>query len=356
MGKKIIFFIPRMTNGGAERVVALLANELSAQFSIEIFTITDNESFYELNDNVKISGANITVSKKKVIRTIRNALNSIKLYYIFQKQMHLKEPDIVISFLTECNIISLLQQKRSYKLIVSERNDPRKYNVIYKYLLKRLYPTSDLLVCQTQIIKNVLKCSNSIVIPNPIAVRDLPEPYFGITKKEIVAVGRLTAQKNFALLIDSFKLISEVHSEYKLRIFGEGELRQQLQNQINQLKLYDRVVLEGVKHNVMEEYREATLFVMSSDYEGFPNALVEAMAVGLPVVCTDVPSGAARELIKEQNGIVVPTGDKLALANAMDEILNNEKLQVQMKRKNLEVRKIYSVEQIASMWIKTMEL
>lgn len=344
-----------MGGGGAERVVANLANCLANEYEVLIYTPTDNNSFYYLDKKVRIEGAGYKVSKKKIIRPILLGINVFKLYFNFYKKMKIEKPDVVISFLTETNIVALLQARRKYKLIISERNDPYRYNALIQIIIKKLYKKADAFVCQSQTVKQYFEFSNCIVIENPIDTSKLETVYKGERKKEIVAVGRLMPQKNFALLIEAFSKLKKEYSDYILKIYGEGILREELQKQIDNLNLNERVFLVGASQNVTRDYREASLFVMSSDYEGFPNALIEAMAMGLPVISTDFATGVAREFIQENNGILVPVGDVNALTKSIETLLANKAKRELMSENNIKMREKFSINIIENKWKKLIE-
>lgn len=192
-------------------------------------------------------------------------------------------------------------------LIYSERNDPnrvnqRKVDKIYRKIVEH---RADEFVFQTT---GAQKCypkkvqKRSVVILNPLDVTGFPTHDFTVEKKEIVTVGRLEPQKNQKLLINAFSELAKDFPDYTLIIYGEGSLRNELENYIISKGLQSKVVLPGVKNNIQEYIKDASLFVLSSDYEGIPNALIEAMAIGLPCVSTDCSPGGARELIADEAG------------------------------------------------------
>lgn len=349
--KKIFFFIPRMGGGGAERVVANLANKfVSDGNEVTIYTPTDTNSFYELDNRINFESANLRISKRAGIRQILMVINGIKLYFKFEKKVRGMNPDDVISFLTETNLIALFHKHKNYRLIVSERNDPSRFNRCFQKFLKKAYARSDVLVCQSSIVASFFGTDNAVVIPNPINVSELPFPYEGEKNKEIVAVGRLMKQKNFHLLITVFSKIHKDFPEFVLRIFGEGVLRGELQNLINSLGISEWVFLEGSKKDVIDEYKKASLFVMSSNYEGYPNALVEAMAMGLPVICTDFASGTAKELIGKKNGLLVPCNNAKEMEIALRKMLSDTVSLSKMGLENRKVREDLDINKVIEKW------
>lgn len=192
-------------------------------------------------------------------------------------------------------------------------------------------------------------------IPNPVSPAALAIDMPLVRTKRVVGVGRLAPQKNFRLLIGSFAAIAAAFPGYSLDIYGEGPLRSELQAQIDALGMADRIQLRGAVHDIFKKIADAELFVMSSDYEGFPNALVEAMALGLPIISTDFSTGVARGLIGPENGRVVPVGDDEALARAMEELLADSALRERMASSNREKAKGYGIQAIARQWARVID-
>lgn len=353
---KILFFIPRMGGGGAERVVANLSNDFTRRgYSVVIYTPTDNNSYYELDSKIKILGEGYHISKRKILRQVFFLINGIRLWFAYKRRIKKEKPDIIISFLTATNCIALTHRYERAKLIVSERNDPTKYGKLTQYLLKHLYPKANVLVCQSNAVASFFECKNTKIIPNPIDYSVLPAKYDGPRRKVICAIGRLMPQKNFANLIKAFWKLDSRFEDYTLEIYGEGPLRNELNKLILSLGLSGRIKLMGAHSNVLELIKDTSLFVMSSDYEGYPNALIEAMAIGLPVISTDFASGVANELIGEENGIIVSVGDEVALSEAIAELLMNENRRKDMSESNREKVTAYSISNIAPLWLEGLK-
>lgn len=353
---KIMFFIPRMTGGGAERVVANLANEFDRRgHFLVIYTPTDADSFYKLNSSVKIIGENYFVSKKTGIRQLKLLINGSRLWFAYKRRIKTEKPDVIISFLPETNLIALTHKIKDCKLIVSERNDPTQRSKFMQKLIRHFYPEADVLVCQSQKVADYFDCKNTVVIPNPVDKTMLPKPYLNERRNVVSAVGRLMPQKNFANLIKAFSMLSDKCSEYTLEIYGDGVLRNELEELIRKLKMSGRIKLMGAYKNVLEHIKDTSLFVMSSDYEGYPNALAEAMSIGLPVICTDFYSGTARELVGTENGLLVPTNNSKALADAIEELLSDPDRRSKMSKENMKIIEKLSINTIADKWLELMK-
>lgn len=339
MNKKIVLYITSMHRGGAERVMSILANSF-ADDGEEVVLVTDvpvlaDEDNYALRDSIKC----VCLKPKSKTFALRN-LERIKS---LRKIIKNERADAVLSFLGRQNYRMLVATiGLKCRKCVSVRNDP---NMEYgKTWLKRkianiLFGFADVCVFQTKdarkyFSKRIQK--KSVIIINPI-----DDKFFKVNKaknpKNIITVGRLESQKNHKLLIRAFSKISEQIGDEKLLIYGEGSLRGDLQDCIDKSGMTSRITLMGEASNIEKELAKAKMFVLSSDYEGMPNALMEAMAVGVPCISTDCPCGGPRELIKNgENGFLVPCGDTNEMSNCMlriddedlDSIGENAKLSV----------------------------
>lgn len=332
---KICFFIGSMIEkGGSERVLSNLTKYFSTYTDVELLTILNSRIAYKIDDKV-----NVTHLDKKEILEYKstNKFISILKYIIrygrYRKYLKKTKPDVVVSFMPEASFLSLLTPKsKKTRRIISVRNDPSKEfkNSIYKFLSKKLYKRADGFVFQTIDAKKYFNKeiqSKSIVIPNPINEEFIEDTSI-INKKNnssIVSVGRLDSQKNHFLLIDSFKEVLSKFPDATLVIYGEGSLRNKLEEYVKRNGIEDKIKLPGRVENIKELIKEANCFVLSSNYEGMPNALMEAMALGLPVVSTDCPCGGPRFLIKNNvNGILVDTNNVKQMSEAIIKILSNK--------------------------------
>ena len=363
MNKKYLFVIPRLGGGGAERVMVTIANQLCKNNEIRIATLTAPGSYYRLDDRVEIVCLDCPVDRGSKIKLLWTELTGMfKARNRLKKYILQWNPDAVLSFLNDTNLIVLSLRIFSgikTRIVVSERADPSKRNGTMQYLERHWYPKADVIVCQSNPVTKFFNDSGrrkATVIFNPISSEAIPEPFEGKRRATIVGVGRLMAQKNFALLINSFARIAKEYPDYTLEIYGNGVQEEMLSNQIKKLGLENRVFLMGMKENVMHHIADSTMFVLPSDFEGFPNALIEAMATGLPVITTDFsPAGVAAEIVKKENGIIVPVNDEVALAKAMEVMILDEKLRVQMGRKNREILEILGEELIAEKWENVLD-
>ena len=295
---KLLFCFDSMNRGGAERVIANLSNDFIKRHEITLVATREDKSMYELNQNIKYLSLDKYQKSKNII--IKNIRRIRKLKDIIAEE----KPDIMISFLPSPSYRLIVANLfNNNKIIASIRNDPNiEYNNFFKKILANtLYSRANGIVFQTEDAKKWFSKKiqkKSTVITNPINEKFICKPYAGHRKKEIVNVGRLNTQKNHELLINAFSEVSKKHNDYILKIYGDGCLKEKLKNQINKLELEDKVFLMGMTDDVKSSIYKSSIFVLSSDYEGMPNALMEAMALGLPCISTNCPIGGPKYLIR----------------------------------------------------------
>lgn len=359
--KRILFVLPRMGGGGAERVTALVANALSDQGNdVMIYTLVGGESFYPLDPALGYDSVNITVSRKNRLTTyVSEAVSLPKAFFKIRDLIKKGNFDIVISFLAETDIIVGACKWTGLKFahVCSERNDPTRRSSGQLKILNSIYKKASLFICQSKMAADFYKevpDDIKVVIPNPVSPEGLPQRAEHLSKR-VAAIGKLMDQKNFPLLIKSFAKVSKDFPEYRLVIYGEGERRPQLEELIDSLGMRDRIDLPGASKHVQQDIADAELFVMSSDYEGFPNVLLEAISIGLPVISTDFATGIARELITDENGLIVPIGDEDKMAEAIRFMMSNDELRYNMGKANRKKAEKYYTPEIIKQWNTALE-
>lgn len=352
---KILFVTPGLWYGGAERVMSLLANEFVLQ-GIEVgFIIMDSEKkcAYNLNDKINVYFVDTAV------------LDSLKSFYKIIKQIRccIKDysPDMIISFFNSTLVFSKIASLGLHiPHIFSERNDP--YNNI-KGLKAKTFQWLAMRIAKKVVFQShgaqayygqeILK--KSCIILNPFDPSYLKQCNSAKTDKTIISVGRLCAQKNQYMQIEAFKLIKDRYPEYKLLIFGEGPLRQKLQSQIDRYQLSGRVILKENSNNIFEELEKAEIFILTSDYEGMPNVLIEAMAMGLPCISTDYSPGGAREFIQNgKNGCLIECGNSNRLAETISELIDNKKDSMSLSKEAQLIINLLDSKYIANQWIRML--
>ena len=343
--KKIVIFIPSLSFGGAERVTSILANYLSQKFEVTLITNFVDSKEYGLDSKV----TRLVLSSKGVvdqIKEIRQILKKIQPYCTIT----MFAPMYIYTYFAQLGL--------NIPQIVSERNDPRRFagrivtKKLYQYLLKK----ANGIVFQTReaeefYYKNGI--SKATIIYNPIITAKLPDVNLENRKKRVINIGRLHPQKNQKMLISAFKRIHHKYPEYTLDIFGAGELEEELNDFISENNASEYVHLKGTTSKVAEELNSSEMFVLSSDFEGMPNTLIEAMCMGVPSISTDCPCGGPRELIKDGvNGLLTPVGDANKLAEKMDAILGNYELRENLSNNAVKLRRKLDVDKICDEWIE----
>lgn len=362
--KHIAFLTLSMSKGGAERVIANMCNEyLISRYKVTIITCLKRPAEYRLDERIQLITVDDTPEQSKQNMAVRFLRRRKRLHKILGDI----SPDILLCFLPEPNMLGCslkasfgLRNSLRFPVVISVRNDPvREYRSFARQKMMRwLYPLADGYVFQTKDAKEYFSFNQHIyqescVIPNPLSRAFLKEGRIEWKDrcKKIVNVGSLSKQKNHKLLIDAYIKIQKEFPGFVMEICGEGSLRKELQEYINEHEMGRKISLTGNVDNIREQIEDTRLFVMSSDYEGMPNALIEAMAVGLPVISTDCPCGGPKFLIEDGvNGRLVPVNDVNALSEAMRQMLKNEVFADECGQKAMEVQKILHPDVINKAW------
>lgn len=345
---KVFFFCPALIAGGLERVLSILSYTLAKHYSNVTYIMWyDKPVFYQLGNEVKV----VSVEKESGEKEI------VKRMIWLRKYVQIEQPDIFISFSTPFSMLALVSLwGLEIRVVVSERNDPAhfRWGIAAKLLRNILYLKAKGLLVQTNTSKNHLwkpLQKKAVVIPNPIMMDDHIVGAALKSDKEhfIVAASRHVPQKRIDLIIRAFDRFIKVHSDYKLYIYGEGPEKERLQGLIDNLGVSDSVEIPGVVKNLWEQMRHAEMFVMSSEYEGMSNALLEAMAIGLPCISTKV-SGALDIITDGKNGILVDINDEEAMLNSMLRLAGNKDLRESIGAEASHVIEDLSLTRVAAMW------
>ncbi|WMC91688.1 glycosyltransferase [Kineothrix sp. MB12-C1] len=343
--KKVIFVIVSMAGGGAERVISILANQFARQnIEVTILMTAGDTVSYHLDEKIRlisaggVSGGSLKLRWKRIC----------KMREVFRAN----RDATIISFGPGTSFFAVIADLfLGNRMIISERNDPavcpypHLRNLIYHRGHKLVFQTEDAKACFPKYLRN-----KGVVIPNPIE-EGLPSPYRGERKKTVVSVGRLEPQKNHMLLLEAFAEFHEHLPEYTLHLYGDGSLKKDLEEHAELLGIQSVVVFEGFTKNVTNKIKDAGMYVLSSDYEGISNSLLEAMATGIPSISTDCPIGGSRLCIESyENGILVKIGDREGLMKAMYDIASSEVLAVKLSENGAKLKEKYSERSIAEIW------
>ena len=348
--KTLLVSCATLSSGGSERVLSILSNCFANEYEKVIYVMwVHRPIFFKVDERIHLVDLEEEAGTKNIVK---------KMIW-FRKFVYKTKPDLILSFLYpwSMKVISSLMFT-PFKIIVSERRDARfvRGGEPVRMLRNLLYHRACGIVLQTDSNKQYYrgKLTKKLkVIYNPLQIEN---QYLGLglkTKKEdvVVAVGRLRFEKNYEYLIRSFNKFHLSHPTFRLIIYGEGEERDKLTNLIHELKLDNHVLLPGRTKEVFAKIADARIYVLSSVFEGMPNALLEAMCTGLPCISTKV-SGAT-ELIKNRvNGILVDNGDEMQLANAMGYLADNPEFAHNLATEAVKLIDIINVKKISNEWLE----
>ncbi len=330
--KKILFIVPTLSGGGAERVVSVLSDELSKQgYDVALLLSMRKEREYYLNPDVRLF-VDETYNNNKG-NPISRTYSRIKKARRVVKEF---KPDVVIPFLPSIMRDAYIATRGIKTVFVGTmRNAPIGLSAFAIKIQDYVFKHSDIIYLQTDEQRKYLPrkaLKKSFVLPNPVSAALLPVVW-GRPQNDfiqLVSLGRLTEQKNYAMLIEAAEIVHEKHPNIRLNIFGQGPLQDSLQALINNWDANNYITLCGRTNNPVEELIKSDVFVFSSNYEGMPNALMEAMAVGMPCISTDCPTGP-RELIgNDERGLLIPVGDSQSMADAIISLIENPAMAEEM--------------------------
>lgn len=350
MNNKITFFMSSMGRGGAERVVSILSRKYCENgWTVDICMLLHNYNDYPLDERVR------------VLDFSKNGKSKIGMLCKIRKYMKHEKPTVAVPFLSKTSalfyIATLGLQMKSTRVVVSERIDPYavQYSSILRKVIDRSFLKADSVVFQTKRAKSFYSekiQAKSTIIGNPVTMNITKS---NISNHVIVNAGRLEKQKNQKMLIEAFNVIAKDYPDYVLHVYGDGSLRGELENQIKNLGLKDRVLLRGNQLDYQEWLAEAEFFVLSSDYEGLSNALIEAMRLGIPCISTNC-AGSDEIISNNENGLLTSIGNGIELASAMKKMIDNSDLREKLGKNAMEASKEFDTEVVIQKWRKVFEL
>ena len=347
---KILFVNENLDYGGAGKVLVWLANSLAENgYEVTFLTYRKGKERLSLTDNIRKTQFILNEEES-------GARNVIKTAVLLRKYLKENCFDTAVAFSEPSQTrLAVAAAGLNTRCVFSQRLDP--YTVEKKALMKLVYSKADYFVFQTEGARQYYSekiRKRSTVIPNPV----IPTGTVALSEdrqKKIVSVGRLDIfQKRQDLLIEAFKKIAADYPDYILEFLGDGPDMEKLK--VMSSDMTDRILFPGVSESVQKDIRKASMFVLSSDFEGIPNALMEAMSLGVPCISTDCrPGGAAEILINGENGLLVPAGDSDKLAEAMKKYIDDPEFAEQMGRNAINIAVTFSQEKILDQWISVIE-
>jgi GalNAc-alpha-(1->4)-GalNAc-alpha-(1->3)-diNAcBac-PP-undecaprenol alpha-1,4-N-acetyl-D-galactosaminyltransferase len=356
---KIIFLVSSLGAGGAERVATTLCNAWAARGDQVTLVPTfsgGGKPFYEVSNNVKLIYLADLVGS-----TGKTPLNYIRRLFALRSLIAREKADVVISFLPNVNVAAIVSSASlSVPVICCERSDPsvRNLSFFWKMACRFAYRYADVLVVQTNAVANSignifphLKEVRTIANPLPNGVISLKKEVASGTQKALLSLGRLSDVKQVAAILNAFASVASDHPDWVLHIYGDGPLRAQLRSHIYTLCLQNRAFLMGRTDTPWQVMAKADAFVMASKYEGFPNALLEAMAIGLPCVTFDCPSGPREISMDGKVALLVSLNDEQALAQALQQLMGDADLRQTLgENARASVIERYALDNILQQW------
>ena len=389
MKKEITFLIKVMSGGGAERVISLLTNAFVQHEHLVTLIITHQNlcesDLSNINPKVNVVSLPDEILKEKKTSLLSKILmlfarligkisfekGSVLKYYSrnydsvawLKKYFRNHKNTAAVAFLYDTIFLALLSKHKTTKLVISERGDPAQSSAskTVAAFMKTEFCRADNIVFQSPDAQKWYEentPARGTVIFNPVKT-DVPEPWFGERKKRIVNFCRISAQENLIMLVDAFAEFHKDFPDYELDIIGDavGNNAEGYIASVNEHIKYRNcencIHIYPSRNNVHECIKDYAMFVSSSDFEGMSNSMLEAMAIGLPVVCTDCPAGGARAVIKDGvNGLLTPVGDSNSLYLAMKKIAENPEFAKQLSENSVKIRDEQSVDKIIMKWME----
>lgn len=356
-GKKhICFYIGSLHKGGAERVFVNLAGYFQEK-GYQVTMVTQYQfpaaEEYALPPGVRRVLSDLTEAELSNSRIINFCRRVSKLRRIWKRE----KPNLVLSCIGKNNfmtvVTTMFTKTKAVVSVVGEAKEEYPGRLM-RLLANLLFPLAGGIILQTERSRyffHRIVQKRAVILPNSLNPDFIRPRYEGKREERIVSVGRMDANKNHEMMIRAFAALAKRYPAYTLTIYGEGELRGHLEALAAELGVADRVFLPGVIPDVARQTRRAALFLLTSYSEGVSNALIEALAGGLPVIATDVPSGGTVELITDgTNGLIIPAGDGKALEQAMDRVLGDPDYGDRLGREAAKIQERLAPERVNGLW------
>lgn len=334
----VVLIMPYLGFGGAERVAISLCNWIidNTNNNVTILNFDTNAPAYELNEKIKV--INLKNNSNNRFKAIINR------YKFCKNNLSKLNTNIVFTMFYKSELYAYFSKPKNAILIGSERNNILERNFFGKFFSRFAAKKCDGFIFQTNDIRNYYPSKvvkRSIVIPNAISNAKVYNVKVNSNQKQkiITAMGRLVEQKGFDILIRAFAIVNKKYRDYFLKIFGEGSERETLQNLIDDLELQKFVQLCGTKSDAINDIANSEIFVLSSRYEGMPNALIEAMAAGTACISTDCKFGPSELINDGKNGLLVPVDDVEVLAEKILFLIENKNARKNIEKNAIEIRK-----------------
>lgn len=342
---RIAIVTPGISRGGTERVATILANGyVKRGHEVSVICCYYNDCEYELNNAVEVLD---------VMTESRGLMGLARRSVALRQLLRQVDPDVVLSFVAPDMVLA---QRSCAPTVQTLRNDPWHYDTSRskRFLIEKAFSSAEKVVFQTsasmQFYPDEIR-KKGVVLPNPIETSRLPRWKGGAVAREFVAAARLGEQKNYPMMIRAFGEFHKTHPEWKLTIYGDGPERGKIEKLISDLGLSESVTLPGRSNEVHERIADASAFVLSSDFEGVSNSMLEALCIGAPCIVTDHSPGGAREYIEDgASGLLTKVGDAHDMALAMAKIANAPDFARSLGERAMRIRERVDVDNAVDQW------
>lgn len=358
---KIAFLLSDITNiGGIERVTTMLASQFSRRKELHVDIISlfhgREKINYPLHTDVKVTYLSRGRNARKP-HSMGRILRLMSLRTNLENHLHNNHYDYIIAQAFPLVFLLSICNMRLHNVVAVEHVHCRYYNRIIRLLRNKIYARVRNIVVLTDKDKmffdQYFPANKTVKISNPCDISG--RHHSPLENKVVISVGRLEYQKGYDTLIEVFQNVHRSHFDWKLKIYGDGTLRHQLNRQIQRLKLDDVIELCGTTNDIKSRMREASIFVASSRFEGFHMGLVEAMSQGVPCVSFDCPNGPSDIIIHGKNGLLVENQDRQALHDALIYMMERPAKRQAMGRHAKHSVKRFSMSAISDIWISLLE-
>lgn len=346
---KILFVLNDLGFGGAERTVSYLSDYLCKCGDEVVVGLFKNKVDYDLNGEVGVLCGNISDESTNPVNRV---LSIIKRIIFLRKVIHKEKPDLVFFMMASLARYSLYPRFRKYKIIVSERGNPKFLSRKGLRFERKAFKKCDGSIFQTNRVQqffNDVISTKSVVIPNAVGNEQAVSINWNPSgRKTVSAVGRLVWDKDYPLMIEAFNLFWEKHKDYSLEIYGDGVQKDELKELIASLPSANNIFLMGSSREVVKKISDSDCYITTSIFEGMPNSLIEAMAVGMPCISSNCEYGPAELITDGYNGLLVPVGDVKATAEALTRMIDDPSFAVECGRNARKILEYQNIDVICS--------
>ena len=318
---RLLILISSLSGGGAERVAVRLANEMAKRHDVFIMPFSKSAETFPIDPRVTVVDEtlyDLRESRGFFRKYYCKWRSAVHMYGVLRHFRSTHKIDTTLSLLLTPNLFNVFTGGGGRK-ILCERNNPRLKGRAFFMVTRFAYHFGDLIVFQSETVRDMFPEAvrrRSVILPNPVSVTCRSE---GPREKTVVSAGRFKKQKDHGTLIRAFRLFYEKHPDWHLDLYGKGPLQGELKALTEELGLTEAIRFKGYRDDIHEQIRSAGMFVLSSRFEGQPNALLEAMMIGLPCVTSAYPG--LEEFLKDSgSALTVPVGDVRSMAEAMGRI------------------------------------